>query len=82
MKKWKIELLKELNLKATEEREISLKETAANVGIKKIKHNDVLEIACKFLTTNGDYRPIKMLDNKQDKRSLFDMLVFSELEYD
>jgi hypothetical protein len=82
MKKWKIELLKELNIKALEEREIFLKETAASVGIKKIKRNDALEIACKFLAVNGDYRPIKMLDNKQDKRSLFQTLVFSELEYD
>lgn len=48
MKEFKEEIVAKMREKATGERFVSLKETAAEMGIKHIKRHDVGDIVCRF----------------------------------
>lgn len=48
MKEYKEEIVAKMREKANGERFVSLKETAAEMGIKHIKRHDVGDIVCRF----------------------------------
>lgn len=69
MKEYKLKVLNELNKAAIGERIISVREKAAEVGIKHLKTQEVLEICNKFIEEHNDYKLVKMMDHPYD--SLF-----------
>lgn len=77
MKQWKEEILKELEGQTTDLREISFKDTVSKLGYKHIKRQDVLDIALAFTKRNPTYKAIRFIEEK----SLFNGLVFTELDY-
>lgn len=80
MKEWKLEVLKKLDEKSKEVREIKLYDVAREMGINHIKTQEVHEIVKKFLEAHPDYKAYQLTDNKLD--SLFCSLMFSDAEYD
>lgn len=77
MKAWKEEIVKELEKQTEDLREISFKDTVVNMGYKHIKHEDIRDIAHAFINRNPDYKAVNFIEEK----SLFNGLVFTELDY-
>lgn len=78
MKQFKLDVIKEMENKVKDNREISLRECANAIGIKHIKTNDCREILLKFCKSHPEYKPVHFTD----RGSLFCGGVVTEFEYE
>lgn len=83
MKEWKLELIKKLEEKAKDLRQVSLYDTARENGINHIKTQECREIAAAFCKSNKTYKAVQLMDPTlpESTQSLFTTLVFTELDY-
>ena len=81
MKEWKEQIVEAMVKKTKDTRIISLRETAAEMGIKHIKTEDCLDILNALKNVSG-FHPVQIMMNPND--SLFDSLnlVDNGLEFD
>ena len=85
MQEWKLEIVKELDKKSEELREIRFYDVACEMGYNHIKVNDVKDIATRFLKEHPTYKAVRFVKNPKkvsSTESLFTTLVLTECEYE
>lgn len=78
MKQFKLDVIKEMENRIRENKEIGLRDCANTIGIKHIKTNECREILLKFCKLHPEYRPIHFVN----MGSLFCGGFVTEHEYD
>lgn len=81
MKEWKEKIVEAMIDKTKDRRIISLRETAAEMGIEHVKTEDCLDILNALKNVPG-YRPIQIMMNPRDSLFVSLNLVDNELEFD
>ena len=69
MQEWKLEIVKELDKKSEELREIRFYDVAREMGYNHIKVNDVKDIATRFLKEHPTYKAVRFV--KKPEKGLF-----------
>lgn len=80
MKEYKERVLNELQRLAYSHREIQLKSAAEKAGVKRLTHQEALEILNIFILLNPQYKIYRLIDSKE--KDFFSTAIVSELEYD
>lgn len=81
MKEWKEKIVEAMVKKTKDTRIISLRETAAEMGIKHIKTEDCLDILNALKNVSG-FHPVQIMMNPNDSLFVSLNLVDNGLEFD
>lgn len=81
MKEWKEQIVEAMVKKTKDTRIISLRETAAEMGIKHIKTEDCLDILNALKNVSG-FHPVQIMMNPNDSLFVSLNLVDNGLEFD
>lgn len=81
MKEWKEKIVEAMIDKTKDTRIISLRETAAEMGIKHIKTEDCLDILNALKNVSG-FHPVQIMMNPNDSLFVSLNLVDNGLEFD
>lgn len=81
MKEWKEKIVEAMVEKTEDTRIISLKETAAEMGIKHIKTEDCMDILNALKNVSG-FRPVQIMMTPHDSLFVSLNLVDDGLEFD
>lgn len=81
MKEWKEKIVEAMVKKTKDTRIVSLRETAAEMGIKHIKTEDCLDILNALKNVSG-FHPVQIMMNPNDSLFVSLNLVDNGLEFD
>ena len=81
MKEWKEKIVNRMIEKTHDMRIVSLRETAAEMGIKHIKIGNCLDILNALKNVSG-FHPVQIMMNPRDSLFVSLNLVDNELEFD